>query len=192
MTFKSFEKHQQQPFEIQGTRIFNIIQGQPTFGTNKRFYLAPKPSSQYVNKYIKGTYNLSEQSLFDIHLFRSFKFLDSKACFLLPNVKTLRNLGLFGLLFFSSYKADLLFLVKAQRLLTALGALLYTTAYQTQPCFWPQLQYWEERPRAQRAHGLAHLHQLSLWTQKAPPKGLVLKAQIDPLLKGRMIFFSCS
>ena len=51
--------------------------------------MAPKPSSQYVNKYIKGTYNLTEQSLFDIHLFRSFKFLDSKACFLLPNVKTL-------------------------------------------------------------------------------------------------------
>ena len=175
MTFKSFEKHRQKPLEIQGTRIFNIIQGQPSFGTNKRFYLAPKPSSQYVNKYIKGTYNLSEQSLFEIHLFRSFKFLDSKACFLLPNVKTLRNLGLFGLLFFSSYKADLLFLVKAQRLLTALGALLYTTAYQTQPCFWPQLQYWEERPRAQRAHGLAHLHQLSLWTQKAPQKALLFK-----------------
>ena len=89
MTFKSFEKHQQQPFEIQGFRILNIIQGQPSFGTNKRFYLAPKPSSQYVNKYIKGTYNLSEQSLFEIHVFRSFKFLDSKACFLLPNVKTL-------------------------------------------------------------------------------------------------------
>ena len=183
MAFKSIEKHQQQPFKIQGTRIFNIIQGQPSFGTNKRFYLAPKPSSQYVNKYIKGTYNLSEQSLFEIHLFRSFKFLDSRACLLLPNVKTLGKSWPFWPSFFSSYKADLLFLVKAQRLLTALGALLYTTAYQTQPCFWPQLQYWEERPRAQRAHGLAHLHQLSLWTQKAPQKALfcLLGLKLAPL-----------
>ena len=179
MTLKSSWTHRQ-PFKIKGTRILNIIQGQPSFGTNKRFYLAPKPSSQYVNKYIKGTYNLSEQSLFEIHLFRSFEFLDSKALFLIAKCQNTGKILAFLAFFFSSYKADLLFLVKAQRLLTALGALLYTTAYQTQPCFWPQLQYWEERPRAQRAHELAHLHQLSLWTQKAPQKALFLRLKLIP------------